>query len=216
MTVLFNFLAVTVGFYNLLYMLRAEFVLGLDLFKLFAGINEQDIIVFLTAFLQYENTGRNTCTIEYIGWQTDNSIDIVFLLYQEAAYNTLCIPSKQNSVRSNASHRTTFIEVMNHMQNKSIVGCFLRCKSSCFTETVVVVEFVGSTPFGRERRICNHCIELHIIECVPFKRIAILYFEAAESDTVQQHIHSGKVVSSRIFLLSIDICRLTDTCCTEQ
>ena len=52
MTVLFNFLAVTIGFYNLLYMLRAEFVLGLDLFKLFAGINEQDIIVFLTAFLQ--------------------------------------------------------------------------------------------------------------------------------------------------------------------
>ena len=50
MTVLFNLLAVAVGFYNLLDMLRAEFVLGLDLFKLFAGINEQDIIVFLRHF----------------------------------------------------------------------------------------------------------------------------------------------------------------------
>ena len=197
-------------------MLRTKFVLSLYLFKLLACINEQNIVILLAAFLKDKDTSRYACAIENIGRQTDNGINIVFLLYQETAYNALCIPSEQNSVRSNASHRTTFIEVMNHMQNKSIVGCFLRCKSSCFTETVGVVEFVGSTPFGRERRICNHCIELHIIECVPFKRIAILYFEAAESDTVQQHIHSGKVVSSRIFLLSIDICRLTDTCCTEQ
>ena len=216
MTILFNLLAVTVSFYNLLDMLRTEFVLGLNFFKLFAGINEQDIIVFLTAFLQYENTGRNACTIENIGRQPDNGINIVFLLYQETAYNALCIPSEQNSVRSNASHRTTFIEMMNHVQDKSIVGCFLRGKPSCFTETVVVVKFVGGTPFGRERRICNHRIKLHIIECIPFKCIAILYFEAAEADAMQQHIHSGKVVGCRILLLSVDICCLANTCSTEQ
>ena len=73
------------GVYNLLDMLRAEFVLGLDLFKLFAGINEQAIIVFLTAFLQYENTGRNACTIENIGTvsythiETENRIKTISL-----------------------------------------------------------------------------------------------------------------------------------------
>lgn len=78
MTVFFNLRTVTVGFYKLLYMLKTEFVLGLDLFKLFAGINKQDVIVFLTAFLQYKNTSRDACTIENIGWQPDNGIYIVF------------------------------------------------------------------------------------------------------------------------------------------
>ena len=75
-----------------------------------------------------------------------------------------------------ANHRTTFIEVMNHVQDKHSRLSLRGASRPAFAETVIVVEFIGSTPFGRERRICNHCIELHIIECVPFKRIAILYF----------------------------------------
>ena len=67
MTVLFYFLTVTVGFNNLLYMLWTKLVLSLYFFKLLACVNEQDIVIFLTAFLEDKNTGRNTCTIEYVG-----------------------------------------------------------------------------------------------------------------------------------------------------
>ena len=67
MAVFFYFFTVTVSFNYLLYMLRTKPVLSLYFFKFFACVNEQDIVIFLTAFLEDKNTGRNTCTIEYVG-----------------------------------------------------------------------------------------------------------------------------------------------------
>ena len=97
-------------------------------------------------------------------------------------------------MRSNTSHCTTFIQVVNHMQNESIIGRFLRCKSSGFTETIIIIELVSCTPFGRERRICNYCIKLGISKSVPFECITVFYFEVAELDSMKQHIHSGEVI----------------------
>lgn len=58
-------------------MLWTELVLGLYLFKLLTCVNEQDIVIFLAAFLENKNTGRNACTIEDVGWQSDNGIYVV-------------------------------------------------------------------------------------------------------------------------------------------
>lgn len=57
MTVFFYLLALTISIYNLLDMLRTELVLGLDLFKLFTCVNEKNIVIFLTALLEHQDTG---------------------------------------------------------------------------------------------------------------------------------------------------------------
>lgn len=65
--VFLNLLAITVGVNNLLNMLWAELVLCLYLLKILAGINEENTVVFLTAFLKHQNTGRDACSIEDVG-----------------------------------------------------------------------------------------------------------------------------------------------------
>ena len=78
MTVLFYLLALTIGINNLLDMLRTELVLGFDLFKLLASINEENVVILLTAFFEYQDTGRDACAIEDVGRQTDDGIHISF------------------------------------------------------------------------------------------------------------------------------------------
>ena len=117
---------------------------------------------------------------------------------------------------SYASHCATLIQVVNHVEDKGVVGCFLRCEPSGLAETVVIVELVGGTPFCGERGICHYRIELCIAKGIPFQRIAVLYLEVAELDAVQQHIHPGKVVSGRVLLLPVNIHRMTDLCRTEK
>ena len=119
-------------------------------------------------------------------------------------------------MRSNTSHRTTFVQVVNHVQDKSIVGCLAWCKSSCLTETVIGIEFVGSTPFGRERRICYNSIKLGVAKGIPFKCITVFYLEIAELNAVKQHIHSSKIVGCRILFLSVNIYCIANTCSTKQ
>ena len=148
MAVLFYLLALTIGVNNLLDMLRTELVLCLYLFKLLAGINKQNVVILLTAFLEYQNTGRDACAIEYIGWEPDDGIHIVLFLNEETANDALGIATEQHTMRSDTSHCATLIEVVNHVENKGIVGCLAWCQASSLAETVVVVELVRSTPFG--------------------------------------------------------------------
>ena len=119
-------------------------------------------------------------------------------------------------MRSDTSHCATLIEVVNHVENKSIVGCLAWCQASCLTETIIVVELVGSTPFGREGRICYHSVKLCIAKSISLQSIAILYAEVAELDAVQKHIHTSQVVGRRVLLLSENLVGMTYACCTEQ
>jgi len=119
-------------------------------------------------------------------------------------------------MRSNTSHRTTFVQMVNHVQDKSIVGCLAWCKPSCFTETVIGIEFVGGTPFSRERRICYNSIKLGVAKGIPFKCITVFYLEITELNAVKQHIHSSKIVGCRILFLSVNIYSVTNTCSTKQ
>ncbi len=50
----------------------------------------------------------------------------------------------------------------------------------------------------------------------PIQAYPNLYLETAESDAMQQHIHSSKIIGRRGLLLSVYIFHLTDTCGTEQ
>ena len=185
MTVLFYFLALTIGVNNLLDMLRTELVLCLDLLKLLAGINKQDVVILLTAFLEHQDTGRDACAIEDVGRQTDDGIHIVLFLNEETADYTLGIATEQHAMRSDTSHCATLIEVVNHVENKGIVGCLAWCQTSSLAETIIVVELIGSTPFSRERRICHHRIKLSITKSISLQGVAILYTEVAELDAMQ-------------------------------
>lgn len=88
-------------------------------------------------------------------------------------------------MRSDTSHCATLIEVVNHVENKGIVGCLAWCQTSSLAETVIVVELIGSTPFSREGRICYHSVKLSIAKSISLQGIAILYAEVAELDTMQ-------------------------------
>lgn len=98
MAVLFYLLALTIGIYNLLNMLKTKLVLGLYLFKFLAGINEQNVVILLTAFLEHQDTSRDACAIEYIGWEPDDGIYIVLLLDEETADNALGIATEQHTI----------------------------------------------------------------------------------------------------------------------
>ena len=119
-------------------------------------------------------------------------------------------------MRSDTSHCATLIEVVNHVENKGIVGCFAWCQTSSLAETVIVVELIGSTPFSRERRICYHSVKLCIAKSISLQGIAILYAEVAELDAMKKHIHTSQVVGRRVLLLSENLVCMTDACCTEQ
>ena len=119
-------------------------------------------------------------------------------------------------MRSDTSHCATLIEVVNHVENKGIVGRLAWCQASCLTETVVVVELVRCTPFGRERRICYHSVKLCIAKSISLQGIAILYAEVTELDAMKEHVHTSQVVGRRIFLLSEDLVCMTDACSTKQ
>ena len=166
-------------------MLRTEFVLRLYLFKLFACVDEENIVVLLTAFLEYEDAGGDACAIEDVGRQTDNGIHIVLFLNEETADYALGIATEQHSMRSDTSHCATLIEVVNHVENKGIVGSLAWCQASSLAETVIVVELFGSTPFCRERRICYHCVKLCIAKSISLQSVAILNAEIAELNTMQ-------------------------------
>ena len=157
MTVFLYLLALTIGIYNLLDVLRTEFVLRLHLFKLLAGINEQDVIVFLAAFLHHKDAGRDACAIEDVGWKSDDGINIVLFLNKEATDDTLGIATEEHTVRS---HCATLVQMVNHVQDKGVVGCLAWSETTCLAETIIVVELFSCTPFGRERRIGHYGIKL--------------------------------------------------------
>ena len=119
-------------------------------------------------------------------------------------------------MRSDTSHCATLIEVVNHVENKGIVGCLAWCQASCLTETIVVVELIGCTPFGRERRICYHSVKLCIAKSISLQSITILYAEVAKLDAMKKHIHTSQVVGRGVLLLSENLVCMTDACCTEQ
>ena len=119
-------------------------------------------------------------------------------------------------MRSYTSHCATLIEVVNHVKYKGIIGCLAWSKTTCFTKTVIVVELVGSTPFGREGRICYHSVKLSIAKSIRFKCVTILNAEVAELDAVQKHVHTSQVVGRRVLLLSEYLVCMTYACCTEQ
>ena len=212
MAVLFYLLALTIGVHNLLDMLRTELVLCLDLLKLLAGINKQYVVILLTAFLEHQDTGRDACAIKDIGWEPDDGIHIVLFLNEETADYALGITTEQHAMRSYTSHCATLIEVVNHVENKGVVGCLAWCQTSSLAETIIVVELIGSTPFSRERRICYHSVKLCIAKSISLQGVAILYAEVTKLYAVQKHIHTSQVVGRRVLLLSENLVCMTYAC----
>ena len=81
--VFLNLGAVAVCVDYLLNMLRTQFVLGLDLLELLAGIYEEDVVAFLAAFLHHEDAGRDAGAVEDVGRKSDYRVNVVLLLNEE-------------------------------------------------------------------------------------------------------------------------------------
>lgn len=216
MAVLLNLLALTVGIDNLADMFGAQFVLRLNLLKLFARVDEQNVVTCFAALLDDENAGRDARAIEDVGRQTYDCVDAVALLNKELADFPFGSPAKQHAVQSDTSHRTAVVEVVYHVEDKGVVGFRFRCQNTRFAETVVVVELRRSTPVGRERRIGDNGIELLVAKSVGFECVAVLNIEVVVLDTVQQHIHASKVEGRRVLLLPEQTVGLSATGSTEQ
>ena len=83
MTIFLNLFALTVGADDLVDMLLTQLVLGLDLFELLAGIDEEDVVILLAAFLHYQNTGGDAGAVENVGRKSDDGVNVVLLLNEE-------------------------------------------------------------------------------------------------------------------------------------
>lgn len=122
MAVFLNLRTISVCLDNLLNVLLAEFVLGLDLLELLAGIDEEDVVIVLAALLHYQDTGRDACAVKDVGRQTDDCVNVVLLLNEELTDFALGCSAEQNAVRCNTSHCAAVIEVVDHVQDEGVVG----------------------------------------------------------------------------------------------
>ena len=140
MAVFLYFLAFTVGADYFLYMFRTKLVLGLGLLELFAGIDEENVFILFTAFFHHEDTCRDARAIENVGGETDDGIDIILFLDKVLANFPLGRPAEKDTMRSDASHCSAIVEVVNHVQDKGVVSLRLWGKNASLAEPVIVIE----------------------------------------------------------------------------
>ena len=72
------FFAEAVGVNNFLDMLFRQLILTLDLLEVLRRINEE-YVVRLLAFLEHENTNRNSSGIEKVRGQADDGVDVAIV-----------------------------------------------------------------------------------------------------------------------------------------
>ena len=121
MAVFLNLFAFPIGADNLVDMLLTEFVLRFDLLELLAGVYEQDVVILLAAFFHHQDTGGDAGAIEDVGRETDNGVDVAFLLDEELTDLPLCRATEQNAVRRYAGHCSAVVEVVNHVEYEGVV-----------------------------------------------------------------------------------------------
>ena len=141
-----NLCAIAISLNNLLDMLRTEFVLSLYFLVFLAGVNEEDVIVRLTAFLHYEDTCRNACTVEDICRKTDDCVNVVLLFNQELSDCAFGSTTEKHAMRSHTSHCTTIIQVIDHMKNESIVSFRLWSQLARLAEAIIIIELISCRP----------------------------------------------------------------------
>ncbi|MPM39426.1 hypothetical protein SDC9_86059 [bioreactor metagenome] len=198
--------AVLIGGNNFFDMFRQQNILALPFFKVLAGVDEQDIVIFL-AFLQHQNTDGDSGGEKEIGGQADYRIDVVVL--QQFFPDTFFRPaSEQYAVRQNDRHRTVLGEKMKAVQEKREVRSRLG-RDPIILETEILAHSVGRSPAVTEGGIGHHRVEKHFFRGVGFAQnipvieqgVAVEYLELGILDAVKQHVHPGKVVGGDVFLL---------------
>ena len=158
-------------------MLLTEFVLRLNLLEFLAGVDEEDVVVLLAAFLHHQNTGGNAGPIENISRQADDGIDVVLLLNKELANLSFSRSTEKNTVRRHASHCTAVVQVINHVKDEGVVCFGFWSQDTGLAETIIVVELGICRPLSRERRICYYGIKLTVAEFVFLQSVTVLDVE---------------------------------------
>jgi len=164
---------------------------------------------------EHHDEGRDTCTKEDIGRQSDNGIDVV-LLNQVATYFAfpftifIGITTEENTVRKYNCQDTVWFKVMEFMKQKGVVGFAFR-SYTIILKTRIQFTVVG-IPLLRIGRIADNSIHVKrfsdistvsLQRPVLFQRVGTTSIDVVWFDTTHHQIHTGQVVGVFLQLLRI-------------
>ena len=192
----------------------AQLVVFSFLDKTFRGIDNQHVVI-VTMLFEHHNEGRNTCTKENIGRQSDNGIDVVLLnkVTTDFAFSFtifISITTEENPVRKHNRQDSVRFKVMELMKQKGVVSFAFR-SYTIILETCIQFTVVG-IPLLRIRRIADNSIHVKRFSDVStvslqrpvlFQRVGTAGIYIIRFDTTHHQVHTGQVVSVFLQFLSI-------------
>ena len=180
----------------------AQLVVFPFLYKTLRGINNQHIVI-ATMLFEHHDEGRDTCTKEDIGRQSDNGIDVV-LLNQVTTYFAfpfaifIGIATEENSMRKYNCQDAVWFKVMELMKQKGVVSFAFR-SYTIILETRIQFTVVG-IPLLRIWRIADNGIHVQrfadvttvgLQRPVLFQRVSTTGIYIIRFDTTHYQVHTG-------------------------
>ena len=135
--------------HNALNVAGTQLVVFAVLFKTLGRVNDQNVRILLV-LPQHHDDGGNACTEENIGGQTNDSVDIV-VVNQIFANRTFLTATEQNAVRQNDGHNALVADVVQVVQQESIVRLALGRKTILRKTRIIVL--ASWTPWLGVRRV---------------------------------------------------------------
>ena len=179
--------------YNLINMLLFQDILILSSLELFRCINEQNISwIAVSLAFQHQYAHRDSCSVEQICRQSDNSIQTVQIFDDIFSDCFFCTTTEQYTMWQQHSYTTIrIIHVINHMFYKGKVSSRLRCQLSSSAVSWVILKFLISWPLQAIRWIADLYSQLQIITVfIIFQRISFVDVKILPVYTMHNHVHS--------------------------
>lgn len=186
-----------------------EDVLAFCFFELFFGVDDEDI-VGLFAFFEYEDADGDAGGVEEVGGEADDGVDVT-VLEQFFADSGFCSASKEDAVGEDDGHDAIFFEVVEAVKEEGEIGGGFGGDAMVF-EAHVLAGFVARGPAVAEGGIGDDDIEagffggVGFAQPIPFvgEGVAVEDFEFGVFDSVQEHVHPREVVGGDIVFLPVE------------
>ena len=194
--------ALAVGVDDLVDVLRAQAVLGLDLLEVLAGVDEEDVVGVLPALLEHEDARRDGRAVEDVGREADDRIEDVFRLDQVLADVLLGRAAKQDAVGEDGRHGAAVGHLVEHVLHEGEVGLGLGREAPVVGEALVAEEEVAGRPLGGKGRVGDDGVEAVVEVLGALEGVLVFDVELLEVDAVHDEVHAAQVVGGRRHLLA--------------
>src|SRR5581483_1961224 len=147
-------------------------------------------LLWLFAFAAHnQNAGRDARTVEKIGRQADDRLDVV-VVYELLPNLFLFAAPEQDAVRHDRRHQPTDAKDAEHVLGKHQVGLLPRLRGKAVVEAVFKLQFRLTVILG-ERRIRDHAIEPHELSAVSVLGVHqyVIVADVRSEDAVEEHVH---------------------------